>query len=195
MPSLSTTESGGLSDFYRELINHLRAHSLRTDGPFTLRSGEQSQWYLDARQTCFAGDGAALVGRVVLEALSDDVTTVGGMTMGADPMAVSTALVAAQQGRALRAFSVRKDSKQHGVGGRLVGPVSAGDVVAALDDTVTTGGALGEAIDVMQEAGLQVRQAIALVDRSGGAARRTCESRGVPFRALALPSDLGVDEE
>lgn len=193
MPLVSTTESGGLSDFY-QLIRHLRDHALRTDGPFRLRSGKQSQWYLDARQTSFAGDGAVLVGEAVLKSLDTAVTTVGGMTMGADPIAVATAVLAAQQGRPLRAFSIRKDAKRHGVGGRLVGPVQAGDIAAALDDTVTTGGALGEAIDVMQAAGMEVRQAIALVDRSDGQAARTCELRGVPFLALVVPSDLGVDE-
>jgi orotate phosphoribosyltransferase len=194
MSLVSTTESGLLSGFSKEsLIDHLRSHAVRTDGPFTLSSGLVSHWYLDARQTTFDGDGAKLVGAAVLAQLDEGVTAVGGMTMGADPIAVATAVVAVGAGRQLRSFSVRKEPKDHGVGGRLVGPVVEGDVVAALDDTVTTGGALVEAIDVMLEAGLLIAQAICLVDRSGGEAARRCSERGVPFSALVLPSDLGVD--
>lgn len=166
---------------------------MRTGGPYTLRSGQVSSWYIDARQTTFDGDGARLVGAAVLERLANEVTAVGGMTMGADPIAVATAVVAAGTGRPLRAFSVRKEAKDHGVGGRLVGPVVEGDVVAALDDTVTTGSALIESIDVMIESGLRVAQAICLVDRSGGQAERRCSERGVSFVALVLPADLGVE--
>ena len=80
------------------LIEHLRTHSLRTDGPFTLRSGAVSSWYLDARQTTFSGDGAWLVGNAVLEVVDPSAEAVGGMTMGADPIAVATAMAAASAG-------------------------------------------------------------------------------------------------
>ena len=193
MPYLSTTESGGLRDLLEELINHLKHHSLRTDGPFTLRSGKESSWYLDARQTTFDGRGARLVGEAILQRLDGQATAVGGMTMGADPVALATAIAAADAGKELRSFSVRKEAKDHGVGGRLVGPVLSGDVVAALDDTVSTGGALLESIEVMAEAGLRVVQAICLVDRSGGEAERRCADRGVPFLAVVTPHDLGVE--
>ncbi|HSL25787.1 MAG TPA: orotate phosphoribosyltransferase, partial [Acidimicrobiia bacterium] len=94
-----------------DLIAHLRRHSLRTDGPFVLRSGALSSWYLDARQTSYSGDGGRLVGEAVLAVLDEEAEALGGMTMGADPVAVATAVVAAIQGRALRSFSVRKDRK------------------------------------------------------------------------------------
>lgn len=193
MPVLSATESGNLSDFLQPLIEHLTARSLRTDGPFVLRSGKTSSWYLDARQTTYDGHGASLVGAAILDVLNDHVAAVGGMTMGADPISVATALIAAQRGRSMVAFSVRKAAKKHGTGGRLVGPVRAGDVTAALDDTVTTGGALVESIEVMQASGLDVVQAIALVDRSNGEAARRCAESGVPFTALVVPDDLGVE--
>lgn len=191
---VSATESGDLSTLSDGLVQHLRSHAVRTDGPFTLRSGQVSSWYLDARQTTFDGAGARLVGAAMLERLEKEVTAVGGMTMGADPISVATSVVATEQGRLLRAFSVRKESKDHGLSGRLVGPIADGDVVAALDDTVTTGGALVESIDVMLERGLRVAQAICLVDRSGGEAERRCLERGVPFSALVLPADLGVED-
>ena len=174
------------------LIEHLRDHGLRTDGPFTLRSGAVADWYVDARQTTFDGAGARLVGAAVLAVLASDVDAVGGMTMGADPIAVATAIAAAVAGRTLRAFSVRKEPKDHGTGGRLVGPVSAGDRVCVLEDTTTTGSALVEAIDVLDEAGVEVVQAIALIDRSGGKVGDRLAERGIAYVALATPADLGV---
>ncbi|MGH8945887.1 MAG: orotate phosphoribosyltransferase [Acidimicrobiia bacterium] len=177
-----------------ELIDHLKRHALRTDGPFTLRSGAVSSWYLDARQTTLDGEGASLVGRAVLEVLAPDVDAVGGMTMGADPIAVATALTAALEGRPLRAFSVRKSPKMHGTGGRLVGPVDRGDRVAVIEDTTTTGAAAAEAVEHLTGEGIGVAQVIALVDRSQGVAERRFADLGVEFNALVLPADLGVEE-
>lgn len=188
---LSTHEANPLSQM-DQLLDHLRTHSLRTDGPFTLRSGESSDWYLDARMTTFDGTGGSLVADAVLDLLDAEVEAVGGMTLGADPIAVATVVVAAGRGSALRAFSIRQDAKDHGVGGRLVGPVSMGDRVAVLEDTTTTGGALIEAIEVAQAAGLLVVQALALVDRSGGSVGEMLANRGIPYRGLVTPADLGL---
>jgi len=182
------------SEYRQALFEHLRDHSLRTDGPFELRSGEVTSWYLDARQTTFDGAGALAVAGAVLEVLDRRVQAIGGMTMGADPIAVATAVIATQGGRLLRSFSIRKDAKSHGVGGRLVGPVRSGDVVALLEDTTTTGGALLEAIEVAVASGLQVVQAVALVDRSGGVVQERVARAGVQYQALFSPEDLGVGE-
>lgn len=176
-----------------ELIDHLKTHALRTDGPFTLRSGAVSPWYLDARQTTLDGRGAWLVGRAVLEVLAAEIDAVGGMTMGADPIAVATVMTAATEGRPLRAFSVRKTAKEHGTTGRLVGPVRPGDMVAVLEDTTTTGAAAAEAVEHLIGQGVEVVQVIALVDRSHGAAEERFAGLGVGFVALARPEDLGVD--
>lgn len=175
------------------LIEHLRRNALRTDGPFVLRSGAVSDWYLDARQTTYSGDGARLVGEAILKVLDEDAVAVGGMTMGADPVAMSVALVGTQLGRPLRAFSIRQTAKDHGAGGRLVGPLAVGDPVAVVEDTVTTGEALLEAIDVLTESGMKVIQAISVFDRSGGLAGGRIDQRGIPFVALLRPSDLGVE--
>jgi orotate phosphoribosyltransferase len=174
------------------LIEHLRDHAVRTDGSFTLRSGEVSDWYIDARQTTFDGWGAILVGEAVLAAVDPDVTAVGGMTMGADPIAVATAMSAARARRPLQSFSIRKESKDHGTGGRLVGPVVAGDVVAVIDDTTTTGSALVESIEVLRDAGIEVAQAVALVDRSDGAVALRLSDLAIPYVAIVTPADLGV---
>ncbi len=176
------------------LVAHLRTHAIRTDGPFTLRSGETSSWYIDARQTTFSGTGARTVGAAVLEHVPPEASAVGGMTMGADPIAVATAMIAAEQGRELLSFSIRKEAKDHGVGGRLVGPVSAGDKVVALEDTTTTGSALAEAIDALMDVGVEVVRAISLVDRSNGATERRIQQLGVPYVALVTATDLGVED-
>lgn len=175
------------------LIDHLRTNALRLDGPFTLSSGVTADWYLDARQTTFDGFGAILVGEAILDVLDPEVQAVGGMTMGADPIAVATAVVAARRGMHLKAFSIRKAEKGHGLGGRLAGPVVAGMKVAILEDTTTTGSAAGDATDVAVAAGLVVIQAIALVDRSGGLAERKFADRDVPQIGLVTPEDLGVE--
>jgi len=177
----------------QSLIDHLRTHALRTDGPFTLRSGAVSDWYVDARQTTFDGAGARLVGEAVLEVLGDDVAGVGGMTMGADPISVATAIVAAEQGRPLKAFSIRERPKDHGTGGRLVGPIDPSLPVAILEDTTTTGSAAVEAARYLLDEGFVIVQAIALVDRSEGKAAANFASLGIDHVALVTPADLGVE--
>jgi orotate phosphoribosyltransferase len=172
-----------------ELVAHLKAHSLATDGPYKLSSGIESDWYLDGRQTTYDGLGANIVGRCVLEVMEPSADAIGGMTMGADPIAVATAILAP---RPLRAFSVRKEIKAHGAGGRLVGPIRAGDRAVVVEDTVTTGGSMGKAIEALREAGVEVLQAIVLVDRSGGAAATRLAALGVSLVSLLEPRDLGV---
>ena len=174
------------------LVEHLTTHAVRTDGPFVLRSGETSSWYIDARQTTFSGEGARRVGAAVLPLIPDGVDAVGGMTMGADPIAVATAMVAAEAGRELGAFSIRKEVKDHGTGGRLVGPIGAGSRVVVLEDTTTTGGALSDAIDALREEDVEILLAVSLVDRSEGATAQRMSELGVPYVALITPTDLGV---
>jgi orotate phosphoribosyltransferase len=175
------------------LIDHLRSHALFTDGPYTLRSGARSAWYLDARQTTFSGEGGLLVGAAVLDVVEPEVRAVGGMTMGADPIALAVAFVAHGRGRAIDAFSIRKTAKSHGTGGRVVGPVTAGMPVAIVEDTTTTGGAAAEASEAATAAGLRVVQAIALVDRSEGRAAEAFAALSIPYLALVVPADLGFE--
>ena len=173
----------------RALVEHLTTHALRTDGPFRLASGRMSDWYLDGRQTTFDGVGARLVGAAVVAALQPEVTAVGGLTMGADPIAVATAIFADPP---LRAFSVRKTEKDHGTGGRIVGPLHDSDQIAVLEDTTTTGGSMAEAVGVLRSEGHAVVQAITVVDRSGGAAAKLLSDIGLPMTALVTPADLGI---
>lgn len=157
-----------------------------------MRSGAVSDWYIDARQTTFDGAGAITVGEAVLDALDPEVTAVGGLTMGADPIAIATAVAGEAAGRPLRAFSVRKEAKEHGTGGRLVGPVGPDDVVAVVEDTTTTGTAMFEAMEALSDTGIRIAQVITLVDRSDGVAAAKVAAVGIPYLALVTPGDLGV---
>jgi orotate phosphoribosyltransferase len=112
--------------------------------------------------------------------------------MGADPIAIATAMTAADQGRDLKAFSIRKEQKDYGAGGRIVGPIDSSMPLAVVEDTTTTGGAAVEAAQYLLDHGFEIVQAIALVDRSGGKARESLATLGIEHQALIRPEDLGV---
>lgn len=151
---------------HAELVEHLLAHSVRT-GDFVLKSGKRSDWFIDAKQTTCAPDGMLLVADVALAVLPDDVTAVGGLTMGADAAAFAIAAVAATRGRMLRAFSVRKEVKDHGGGGRIAGSLRAGDRVAITEDAVTRGVSMLEAAQVVRDAGAEPVLLLPVVDQVG----------------------------
>lgn len=175
----------------KELVTHIRTNALRTDGPFQLASGGTSSWYLDGRQVTYSGEGGRLVAACIGGLLDPAVTAVGGLTMGADPVAIATALLHEPP---LKSFSIRKTAKDHGTGGRIVGPLAAADVVAVVDDTTTTGNSFVESIRVLHDEGIEVAQALVVVDRSDGAAAKRCAELGVPFAVVILPVDLGISE-
>jgi len=173
------------------LRRHLLEHSVKT-GDFVLKSGRRSTWFIDSKQTVCRPGGMLLVADAVLAALPDDATAIGGLTMGADPVAFVAAGVAATRGRPLKAFSIRKEAKDHGGGGRVAGALDAGDKVVVTEDTVTRGTSLLEAVNAVRDAGAEVVLALAVVDR-GGAATELLAGEGVVFRALLGAPDLGFD--
>lgn len=175
------------------LVDHLLAHSVRT-GDFVLKSGKRSTWFIDAKQTTCAPEGMLLVAEAALAVLPDDVTAVGGLTMGADAAAFAIAAVAATQGRMLRAFSVRKEVKDHGGGGRIAGALEAGDRVAITEDAVTRGVSMLEAAQVVREAGAVPVLLLPVVDR-GGTVTALAAKEGLPVRALVTAPDLGFPFE
>ncbi len=175
------------SEAKKELVTHVIANALRTDGPFQLSSGGTSSWYLDGRQVTYSGTGGRLVAACIGELLDPAVTAVGGLTMGADPVAIATALLADPP---LRAFSIRKEAKEHGMGGRLVGPVGLGDRALVVEDTTTTGATLASAIEVLRAAGIAVAQVVTVVDRSDGAASVAMRDLGLDLTSLVTPGDL-----
>ena len=172
---------------------HLLEHSVRT-GDFTLKSGRKSNWFIDSKQTICAPGAMVDVAELVLERLDDSVTAIGGLTMGADGVSFITAGVAGIKGRELSAFSVRKETKDHGAGGRIAGHLTPGDRVVITEDTVTRGTSLLEAAKVVQEFGCEVVLLLAVVDRGGTASAMAAEA-GRVFDALFTAPDLGFGFE
>ena len=172
---------------------HLLEHSVRR-GTFTLKSGKTSDWFIDSKQTVCRPEAMLLVADAVLSLAPSDATAIGGLTMGADPVAFVTAAVAATRGRALRAFSVRKEAKDHGGGGRIAGALEAGDKVVITEDTVTRGSSLLEAARVVREAGAEPVLLVAVVDR-GGTVQAMAAAEGLEFRAVLSAPDLGFPYE
>jgi len=175
------------------LVAHLRAHSVRT-GTFTLKSGRTSSWFIDSKQTICRPDGILLVADAMMAVLPDDVTAIGGLTMGADPVAFGVAAIAATRGRPLRAFSVRKEDKDHGTGGRVAGALEPGDRVALTEDTVTRGASVLEAAAVVRAAGAVPVIVVPVVDR-GGTCAALCAAEGIAYRALVTAPELGFAYE
>ena len=167
-------------------------------GRVTLASGVESDFYVDMRRATLHHDAAPLIGYVMLDMLeeaglsTDDVDAVGGLTMGADPVATAMLHAAASRGLNLDAFVVRKAAKDHGMRRRIEGPEVAGRRVVVLEDTSTTGGSPLEAVEALREAGAKALAVAVVVDRDTGARERV-EAEGLPYyAALGLP-DLGLD--
>jgi len=175
------------------LRRHLLDHSVRR-GRFVLKSGRTSSWFIDSKQTVCRPGGMLLVADAVLSLVPDDADGIGGLTMGADPVAFATAGVAAARGRPLQAFSVRKEPKDHGAGGRIAGALDPGDRVVVAEDTVTRGTSLIEAATAVREAGGLPVLLLAVVDR-GGTVDALARAEGIPFCALLTAPDLGFDYE
>ncbi len=175
------------------LREHLLEHAVRR-GDFVLKSGRRSGWFIDAKQTVCRPEAMLLVAEAVLDLLPADATAIGGLTMGADPVSFVTAAVAAGRGRPLRAFSVRKEEKDHGAGGRIAGALDPGDKVVVTEDAVTRGTSLLEAARAVRAAGAEPVLLVAIVDR-GGTVTAMAAEEGLPFRAVLTAPDLGFPFE
>jgi orotate phosphoribosyltransferase len=182
-----------VSDARARVLAHLLEHSVRR-GDFTLKSGRKSSWFIDSKQTICAPEVMVDVADLLLATMPSDATAIGGLTMGADGATFITAAVAATRGRMLRAFSVRKEVKDHGAGGRIAGSLLPGDRVVITEDTVTRGTSLLEAARVVRDFGAQVVLLLAVVDR-GGTARAMAAEEGFAFDALFSAPDLGFGYE
>ena len=171
----------------------LRAHVLRHSvrrGEFTLKSGATSTWFLDTKQTACRPDGVVLMADVGLALIPADATAIGGLTVGADPVAYALAAIGATRGRSLSSFTVRKEAKDHGMKGRIAGPLSPEDRVVITEDTVTRGTSIMEAVAVVRDLGATVVMITAIVDR-GGTVGAMAEAEGIPFRPMLTAPDLG----
>ena len=171
------------------LRDHVFQHALKT-GDFTLKSGRKSTWFLDTKQTACRPDGIVLVANAALEVIPENANAIGGLTMGADPVAFGIAAIAATRGRNLRSFSVRKESKDHGVTGRIAGALQPGDKVVITEDTVTRGTSIFEAVDAVREFGAEVVLITVIVDR-GGTCADMARDAGIAYAPLLTAPDLG----
>jgi len=167
-------------------------------GEFTLASGAKSDFYVDARVTTFDPRGASLIGEVgwallkqTAAKLDKDVNAVGGLTLGADPIALSIGVAAHRENSStpLQVFTVRKAVKDHGRQKRIEGNFASGDSVVVVDDVITTGGSTIQAIDAIEEAGGHVAFVLVLVDRQEGG-RANIEQRGHKVVSIFTRADL-----
>ncbi|MFD1322076.1 orotate phosphoribosyltransferase [Micromonospora sonneratiae] len=159
-------------------------------GRVVLSSGREADWYVDLRRVTLHHAAAPLVGRVLLDLTSDwEYDAVGGLTLGADPVALSMLHAASATRPGLDAFVVRKSEKTHGLQRRIEGPNVAGRRVLAVEDTSTTGGSVLTAVEALQEAGAEVVGVAVIVDRGAGDAVRAA---GLPYRAAYTLADLGL---
>lgn len=161
-------------------------------GRVTLSSGQIADYYVDLRRITLDGAAAPLVGRVMLDLVADwHFEAVGGLTLGADPVAVAMLHAAAAAGRRLDAFVVRKEGKAHGLQRRIEGSDVQGRRVLAVEDTSTTGGSVLTAVEALRAAGAEVVGVAVIVDR-GTQARQRIEAAGLPYRYAVSAADLGL---
>ncbi len=180
----------------RRLLRLLAERSFRT-GTFRLSSGGTSDYYVDCRTTTMHAEGQVLIGRVGMDALEEAGLTpdlVGGLTMGADPVSYALAHESALRGRPVHAFSVRKESKDHGRSRRIEGCFEAGSTVVVTEDVITTGASALQAVEAVREAGGEVLAVLALVDREEGG-RQALRGEGLQVLSLFTAGDLRTARE
>ncbi|TYB49491.1 orotate phosphoribosyltransferase [Actinomadura chibensis] len=172
-----------------ELLRMIKEKAV-VHGDFVLSSGKRASWYVDLRRVTLDGATAPLVGRVMLDHTADlGYDAVGGLTLGADPVATAMLHAAAARGRVLDAFVVRKEGKAHGLQRRIEGPDVTGRRVLAVEDTSTTGGSVLTAVEALREAGAEVVGVATILER-GAAGRIAAE--GLPYRHPYDVADLGL---
>jgi orotate phosphoribosyltransferase len=173
------------------LIDQIKALAV-VHGEVTLSSGRTADYYVDMRRVTLDAEAAPAIGRVMLDLTADlEYDAVGGLTLGADPVAVAMMHQAAAAGRTLDAFVIRKSQKVHGLQKLIEGPSVEGRRVLAVEDTSTTGGSVLEAVKALREAGAEVVAVAVVVDRDTGA-RQAVEAEGLEYRAAVGISDLDV---
>ena len=175
-----------------ERLIKLLAERSTKRGHFTLASGKHSEYYIDARLTTMSPEGLSLIGRVALSRLRQSgwsVESIGGLTLGADPISYAISYASAESSRPLRAFTVRKEAKSHGTGKTIEGPFLKNDHVAVIEDVITTGGSAIRAIAAVQAEGGTVSGVLALVDREEGG-RQAIEATGIPVISIVTASQI-----
>lgn len=181
-----------MADPRQELLELLYRHSFQysAEPTFRLASGRLSQYYINCKATTFLATAMPLLGRLLWEAVRPaSPDAVGGLTLGADPLAYAVAFASALEGKPIHAFSIRKEPKPHGLMRWIEGYSAPGARVAILEDVITTGESTLKAIHGAEEGGLRVVQVVVLVDRQEGGRERV-EAAGHPFLALYTREDF-----
>jgi orotate phosphoribosyltransferase len=175
---------------HAELIHLLATRSARR-GQFTLASGRQSTLYIDARLTTMSPQGLVLIGTLGFARIRQtwSADSIGGLTLGADPISYAISYASAKSDTPLRAFTVRKEAKMHGTGKLIEGPFHTGDRTVVVEDVITTGGSALKAVAAIQNAGGIVTGVLALVDREEGG-REAIEATGISVISLVTARDL-----
>jgi orotate phosphoribosyltransferase len=182
-----------MSADHAALVALLRERSVRF-GDFVLASGAHSSYYIDCRLTTMSAHGQRLIGRLGLAAIRAAgwlPRSVGGLTMGADPVSYAIAAASASDATPIDAFSVRKEVKQHGTGKLIEGNFAAGDAVIVIEDVITSGGSALTAVAAVRAAGGRVLGVLAVVDRDAGG-RQKIEEEGIAVVALISAKELGL---
>ena len=182
-----------MTDIRQQLIDYISAEAV-FHGDFTLTSGKKATYYVDLRKVSLDHRVAPLIGQVMLDLIADvpDVSAVGGMTMGADPVAAAILHQGVARGLSYDAFVVRKEPKDHGRGRQVEGPDLAGKRVIVLEDTSTTGGSPLAAVEALLTVGAIIAAVAVVVDRNTGA-REVIEAAGYPYFAAIGLEDLGLN--
>jgi orotate phosphoribosyltransferase len=181
-----------VTDARQQLIEYIKADAV-FHGDFTLTSGKKASYYVDLRKVSLDHRVAPLIGQVMLDLIAEipDVVAVGGMTMGADPIASAVLHQGAARGLEYDAFVVRKEPKDHGRGRQVEGPDVAGKRIVVLEDTSTTGGSPLAAIEALKKVGAEIAAVAVVVDRDTGA-REVIEGAGYEYYAAISLDDLGL---
>jgi orotate phosphoribosyltransferase len=180
----------------RESLRRLLLERSVKRGSFTLASGQQSSYYIDCRMATMSAEGMRLIGRMGWEAIQREgwrPAAVGGLTLGADPVAYAIAAASFGSGAAVDAFSVRKEAKDHGAGRLIEGNFQPGDAVVVVEDVITSGGSARKALAAVEAGGGKVLGVLAVVDREEGG-RAALESNGRKVVTLTTASDLGLGQ-
>lgn len=170
------------------LLNLIKERAL-SKGEVTLSSGKKSSYYVDCRKITLHPEGSFLIADLSLDLIDEEIDAVGGLSLGADPIAGSIAAVSFLRERPLNTFIVRKKAKGHGKKRRIEGHLSSEMEVAVVDDVATTGGSLIEAIDVLEDFGCSIKQVFVILDRLEGA-RGNLEKRGYRLDSIFTADDL-----
>ncbi len=175
-----------------QLIEHISAEAV-FHGNFTLTSGKQATYYIDLRKVSLDYRVAPLIGRVMVDLIASvpDVFAVGGLTMGADPIAAAVLHQGVALGKSYNAFVVRKEPKDHGRGKQVEGPELEGKRVIVLEDTSTTGGSPLKAAEALERVGAEIAAVAVVVDRDTGA-QQVIEAAGYPYLYAIGLKDLGL---